>query len=355
MTTFSNVLDKIVLVITENPDWWEICRRNVESQGAYRVQWSKSASDTVSLLETQEVNVIFFDLDIKDCHAPDWVKKATDVCSPYIIGIISNSTGNDLIIDCVKSGTYDLIYATDLTFDTAAAFERAKKRGSHVAMLQMETEKMVKDNTKTVIDSFKLFVDIRKTSLGEDRSVKRDEVLNYFPHMDQTQFTPEQIADAFYNNDLLSLLPKTKPKLLCVEDEPDLQDIFQKSFDYFEVTSVLNAEDAIALAQKESFDTILIDIGLPKMQGDILVGELKTINPQNDIMVLSAYNTCSLIVRCFKRGASDFFVKPFDMADLQLKMKASYEEKMLLFSLNTLIKHMERIYKFEDYPDHEIE
>jgi DNA-binding response OmpR family regulator len=342
------------LVVTDNLFYGETCRKCIKSLDAHPMVWAKSGKEGLEIIDSGDINVVFLDLDINDIPSDEWIKKATHISSSYIIGIVGVYTKTQVKISALKAGACDLADADFLDVSIQATFTRAKRRGALVAMLQMETEKILKDNMHTILDSFKSFVHIRKQSPSNPTITDKD-VLNYFPNADYSQITPEMIINAVYSGQLNQLIPSTPQKILCVEDEPDLHDIFHHTFMDSDVVSALTAEEALQLAKTHDFDTAIVDIGLPGMTGDQLIGELKTHNPKMEIIALSAYQDSQLIVRCFKRGASDYIVKPFENDELQKKITLAFETKMIHFVLNSTIKSMNRIYKFEEYPGHELD
>lgn len=115
-------------------------------------------------------------------------------------------------------------------------------------------------------------------------------------------------------------------RILVVDDEPDILDVSTvrlKRLGY-EVIAVVDAEEAMDFLKKETCDLILLDLLLPKMQGDELCRKLKSCDKYKHIPVIlftaSAIRP-SLPESLKAMGADDCIIKPFDPEDLISKVK----------------------------------
>ena len=100
-------------------------------------------------------------------------------------------------------------------------------------------------------------------------------------------------------------------KILIIEDEKTLARALELKLSLagFAVTTVFNGEDGVALILNESFEAILLDLIMPKMDGfDVLI-ILKKNNIQTPVMVLSNLSQESDMKRTKELGAKDFFIK----------------------------------------------
>jgi DNA-binding NtrC family response regulator len=79
----------------------------------------------------------------------------------------------------------------------------------------------------------------------------------------------------------------------------------------FEVMTVSGAQEALEKIQKESFDLLLVDVKMPVHDGLFLMREVRKINPDIPIVVMSGYPTPETIADAYKLGASQFIPKPF--------------------------------------------
>jgi DNA-binding response OmpR family regulator len=118
-----------------------------------------------------------------------------------------------------------------------------------------------------------------------------------------------------------------KPKLLIVDDDPDLLRALRLRFraNNYEVCTASDGYTAIALAQKELPDLIVLDIGLPAGDGFVVLDRLQNIDALSGIpvIVLSACDPQRHEKRALKAGAAAFFQKPHDNEELMDVIRAS--------------------------------
>ena len=112
-------------------------------------------------------------------------------------------------------------------------------------------------------------------------------------------------------------------KLLCIEDNVELVE----SLHHFltaatNVDSANNGRDGLLLANKNKYDAIILDLGLPDMSGLDVCLELRRANTQTPILILSATQDANTKVTLFEAGADDFLTKPFSIAELRARLFA---------------------------------
>lgn len=115
-----------------------------------------------------------------------------------------------------------------------------------------------------------------------------------------------------------------KTEVLVIDDEPQIQKLLQitlESNDY-KVRLADNGKEGIALAANHTPDLILLDIGLPDMNGLEVLKTLRTWYTKG-IIVLSVQNTESAIVTALDNGATDYLTKPFRNAELLARIRVA--------------------------------
>jgi len=115
-------------------------------------------------------------------------------------------------------------------------------------------------------------------------------------------------------------------KILVVDDEPDIMDVATVRLRHlgYEIMPAVDAEEALTYLQNDTPDLILLDLLLPKMQGDELCKKLKSDDKYKDIPIIlftaSAIRT-SLPEDIKEMGADDCIMKPFEPEELLFKVK----------------------------------
>lgn len=106
--------------------------------------------------------------------------------------------------------------------------------------------------------------------------------------------------------------------LLLIEDDLALQEELVNFMDNFfgKIDAVDNAKDALDLYAKSSYDLILTDIELPSENGLFLVKNIKKTNPEQMVIVMSAYQETDYFVESIALHIFSFLVKPFSSEEL---------------------------------------
>lgn len=107
-------------------------------------------------------------------------------------------------------------------------------------------------------------------------------------------------------------------KLLIVEDEKKLSTFLKDAIaEYFaSVTLASNGEEGIKKFNKIHPDVIITDIMMPKMDGLEMALEIKKLNKEAHIIVLSAFSEKEKLLKSIDVGINKYFIKPFDPDEL---------------------------------------
>jgi len=107
-------------------------------------------------------------------------------------------------------------------------------------------------------------------------------------------------------------------KMLCVEDHPDLRRNLQEQFaaEEFEVDTAEDGVVAIDKIKNHHYDIILLDIGLPRMDGMGVLKEMKRLNKYTNVIMLTAVDDVPTALECVRLGAKDYISKPYDPEEL---------------------------------------
>ncbi len=113
-------------------------------------------------------------------------------------------------------------------------------------------------------------------------------------------------------------------KVLIVEDE---RDIAANIWDYLEkrgyvVDHVIDGEQGLARSIDGGFDVIVLDLGLPRLDGLELCRRLRSSGSGVPVLMLTARDTLDDCLSGFGHGADDYMVKPFAMRELEARIRA---------------------------------
>lgn len=115
-----------------------------------------------------------------------------------------------------------------------------------------------------------------------------------------------------------------KPLILVVEDDGTVRNLITttlKSNDYRYLTAV-DGESAIAAASTQQPDIVLLDLGLPDMDGVKVIGRIRSWS-QMPIIVISARSEDADKIAALDAGADDYLTKPFSVAELLARLRVT--------------------------------
>jgi len=116
-----------------------------------------------------------------------------------------------------------------------------------------------------------------------------------------------------------------KARVLVVEDDPTLQSLltFGLQEQFFDTTVVVSAERALRLLELHDYDLIIVDHKLPKMSGVELLNHMRSgLKLRTPVIVVSGKKDAKKPEGNSELGPTDFLAKPFDLADLNARIKA---------------------------------
>ncbi|WP_025145902.1 response regulator transcription factor [Pedobacter jeongneungensis] len=120
--------------------------------------------------------------------------------------------------------------------------------------------------------------------------------------------------------------------ILVIEDEQRVAELIQKGLTElgFQVTLAYDGEMGKKLALSKTFDLILMDLILPKINGIDLCKEIRLSFPNIPIIMLTALGTTDDKIEGFDAGANDYLVKPFDFRELHARIRALIKRNQAL-------------------------
>lgn len=134
--------------------------------------------------------------------------------------------------------------------------------------------------------------------------------------------------------------------ILLIEDDTALNKAISVYFkkEKFYVLSSFSGQEALDILFQNNLDLIILDINLPDLSGFDLIEQIKIINSNIPILILSACDLDSAILHGFNLGAEDYVTKPFNIEILHKKINVIlkrntkntfYKDDHLFFDKNT--------------------
>ena len=136
---------------------------------------------------------------------------------------------------------------------------------------------------------------------------------------------------------MISTLDILKAKILIVDDTAAnvrLLELMLKDAGYSSVTSTLDPRQVHDLHRSNDYDLILLDLLMPGMDGFQVMETLKEFERDGYLPVLVITALMEHKVRALKLGAKDFISKPFDRAELLVRVRNMLEVRLLYKELS---------------------
>jgi two-component system OmpR family response regulator len=116
------------------------------------------------------------------------------------------------------------------------------------------------------------------------------------------------------------------PRVLVVEDDGDLRRLLRRGLEEegFEVVQASRGQDAVALAEADPPDLLVVDIGLPDADGRDVTQAIRSRGVESPVLFLTARDQMVDRLAGFSAGGDDYLTKPFEFAELIARLRALY-------------------------------
>lgn len=113
-------------------------------------------------------------------------------------------------------------------------------------------------------------------------------------------------------------------KILIIEDSVDVLNALRKSFRNRKVITdhCASGEDALKKLKSQHYDLAILDLALPDMRGEDILKEVKSLNIQIPLLILTANTDVKKRAKLLEVGAEDFIQKPFTFDELYARIQA---------------------------------
>ncbi len=137
-----------------------------------------------------------------------------------------------------------------------------------------------------------------------------------------------------------------KARVLLVDDEEDFLSTLAERLEArgLKVNAVTSGEEAVAKADEQSFDLIVLDLAMPGIDGLETLKRIKAKQPEAEIIILSGQGSIKTSIEAMKLGAEDFLQKPVNITELMDKISEAKDKRLLVLESKS-VKEIEKILK----------
>ena len=128
--------------------------------------------------------------------------------------------------------------------------------------------------------------------------------------------------------------------ILIIDDEENIRKYLARSLDKdgFDVYTAQYGKEGINHLVQKHIDVVLLDLNLPDIHGLDVLKEIKAIDVQSVVFIITAYGDITSAVEAIKLGAYDYLTKPFDVEDI----KMAINKALKIIGLEDRIQLLER-------------
>jgi two-component system response regulator HydG len=129
----------------------------------------------------------------------------------------------------------------------------------------------------------------------------------------------------------MSANPSSQPTVMVVDDQRAHRLMLKAHLEDagYRVLEAADGEAALALAEKEAVDLVLMDVVMPRLDGQAALARLKALLPESPILMMTAYGSIESAVAALKAGAEDYLPKPLDVEEVLIKVARHLEKASL--------------------------
>lgn len=117
--------------------------------------------------------------------------------------------------------------------------------------------------------------------------------------------------------------------ILVVDDHKGMREMLKETLSHSNHTvfAAENGKEAIGFIKSRTFDIVITDLKMGEISGIDVLRTAKEINPDTQVVVMTAYGTVENAVNAMKLGAFDFVTKPFPIEEIELKVKKAIDNQ----------------------------
>lgn len=140
-----------------------------------------------------------------------------------------------------------------------------------------------------------------------------------------------------------------KNRILVVDDEAVIREGLRRvlAAEGYTVETFSSGPPAIERMAENFFDLVITDLKMPGMSGIDVLKQIKALQPEVPVIMITGYSTVETAVDAMKNGAVDYVPKPFTPGEILKKVESAFEQKVILIDDSYLRKELRDFHGFE--------
>lgn len=153
--------------------------------------------------------------------------------------------------------------------------------------------------------------------------------------------------------------------ILIIDDEENIRTYLGRSLskEGFDVSTAKYGKEGINLLLRKHIDVVLLDLNLPDINGMDVLREIREVDVQSVVIIITAYGDISSAVGAMKLGAYDYLTKPFEVEDIKIVINKAFrilglenrirllEQQVDRYQYGELITRSKKMYEILDFSE----
>ncbi len=143
---------------------------------------------------------------------------------------------------------------------------------------------------------------------------------------------------------------KRDAKILVVDDEDYMREVVRRALENadFEVDEAADGKTALSMLRQYPYGVIITDLRMPGLTGEAILEEALSLFPETIVIVMTGFGNIQSAVEAIRRGAYDYLPKPFQLAELVMRVEKGLEERQLKSENRMLRGELQEKYQFSN-------
>jgi two-component system response regulator AtoC len=146
------------------------------------------------------------------------------------------------------------------------------------------------------------------------------------------------------------MVRKKDVKILIIDDEDYMREVVRQALENanFEVDEAADGKTALTMLRQYPYNVIITDLRLPGLTGETILEEALSLFSETIVIVMTGFGNIQSAVEAMRKGAYDYLPKPFQLAELVMRVEKGLEEKKLKSDNQMLRSELQAKYHYSN-------
>ena len=135
------------------------------------------------------------------------------------------------------------------------------------------------------------------------------------------------------------------PNILIIDDERSIRKTLSEilSYEGYKIDEAVDGEDGLKKFMSTTYDIVICDVKMPKMDGIEFLEKARAANPDVPIIIISGHGNIELAVEAVKKGAFDYISKPPDLNRMLITLRNALDKQTLVTETKVLKRKVSKV------------